>query len=112
MAVTHGGQEAGLTTRPPLRLSRLLAPLDIADFKQNYWEKEPLIVHREEPEYYSDPLTLRDVDHILSTSSVRSSELKVVVNGRELPLVEMATSGPGGPANALEVLYDLYRKGS
>ncbi|ANW22511.1 cupin (plasmid) [Streptomyces clavuligerus] len=112
MAVTHGGQKAVSQIRPSLRLPRLLHPVDPVEFKRDYWEKKPLIVHREDPHYYTDPLTFHDVDQILSTSSVRSSELKVVVNGREIPLQEMTASGPGGPANGLEVLYDLYRKGS
>ncbi|MEU3187019.1 cupin domain-containing protein [Streptomyces sp. NPDC006923] len=112
MAVTHGGWKAAPQTQPSLGLSALLSPFDTADFKNEVWEKKPLVIHREDPDYYAEPLTFRDVDHILSTSSVRSSELKVVVNGQEIPLVEMAASGPGGPSNGLEVLYDLYRKGS
>ncbi|WUQ35206.1 cupin domain-containing protein [Streptomyces sp. NBC_00234] len=112
MAVDHGGWKAAPQAQPSLGLSGLLSPFDALDFKREFWEKKPLVIHRDDPDYYADPLTFRDVDHILSTSSVRSSELKVVVNGQEIPLVEMAASGPGGPSNGLEVLYDLYRKGS
>lgn len=112
MAVTHGGWEAAPQARPQLGLTDLLSPLTAAEFMSAYWEKQPLVVHRDDPDYYAGPLSFRDVDHILSTSSVRSSELKVVVNGREIPLVELAASGPGGLSNGLEVLYDLYRKGS
>lgn len=112
MAVTHGGWKAAPQAQPSLGLSDLLSPFSPADFKSEYWEKKPLVIHREDPDHFAEPLTFRDVDHILSTSSVRSSELKVVVNGHEIPLVEMAASGPGGPSNGLEVLYDLYRKGS
>lgn len=112
MAVTHGGWKAAPQAQPSLGLSDLLSPFSTEEFKSEFWEKQPLIIHRDDPDYYAKPLTFRDVDHILSTSSVRSSELKVVVNGQEIPLVEMAASGPGGPSNGLEVLYDLYRKGS
>ncbi|WP_236655794.1 cupin domain-containing protein [Streptacidiphilus jiangxiensis] len=90
----------------------MLRPLDPASFKREYWERKPLVVHREDPDYYADPLTLHDVDRILSTSSIRSSDLRLVVSGREIPLAEMVASGPGGQANALEVLYEQYRQGS
>ncbi|GAA2815127.1 cupin domain-containing protein [Streptomyces showdoensis] len=112
MAVTHGGWKAAPQAQPSLGLSSLLSPVTPDEFKRSYWEREPLVVHRENPDHYAASLSFRDVDHILSTSSVRSSELKVVVNGQEIPLVEMAASGPGGPSNGLEVLYDLYRRGS
>lgn len=112
MAVMHGGWKAASQVQPSLGLTGLLSPVDATEFKEEFWEKKPLIIHREDPDFYAEPLTFRDVDRILSTSSVRSSELKVVVNGHEVPLVEMVASGPGGPGNGLEVLYDLYRKGS
>src|SRR5262249_46646857 len=50
-----------------------------------------------------------DIDTIMSTSSVRSSDLRVVADGRETPISELA---PPGDATALELLYDCYRKGS
>lgn len=112
MAVNNGGWKAVPQAQPSLGLSGLLSPITADEFTDEYWEKKPLIIHRENPDYYADPLTFHDVDHILATSNLRSSELKVVVNGREIPLVEMAASGPGGPGNGLEVLYELYRKGS
>jgi len=90
----------------------MLRPFDAEVFKREYWERKPLVVHRDDPDYFADPLTLQDVDHILSTSSIRSSDLRLVVQGREIPLTELVAAQGGGPANGLEVLYDQYRSGS
>ncbi|WP_037571051.1 cupin domain-containing protein [Phaeacidiphilus oryzae] len=112
MTVTHERGKAASAARPSLDLIRLLRPMDPEVFRRDYWERKPLVLHREDPDYYADPLTLRDVDHILATSSLRSSDLRLVVRGREIPLSELVTAGTGGPANGLEVLYDQYRSGS
>jgi hypothetical protein len=108
---TSGGREAA-AGQPPFDLARLIHPRKEAEFLAGYWEKKPLIIHRDDPEYYSGLLTLADMDTILSTSGIRSSELRIVSDGNEIPLSQVVSGQPGGQAAALEGLYETYRKGA
>jgi ribosomal protein L16 Arg81 hydroxylase len=91
-------------------LSRLVHPIDPDTFRHHYWERQPLIVARDDPLFYEDLLSLPDVDHILATSSVRNANLRVVKEGREMPIADLVTSW-GSNATGLETLYAQYRDG-
>jgi ribosomal protein L16 Arg81 hydroxylase len=99
--------------RPSSGLSRLIAPMDPAQFLAEYWERQPLVLHRDDPMNYADLLTLDDLDNILAYSSVRPDDLRVVIDGKEIPVAELGTSyGRNGSVNAIEALYECYRGGS
>lgn len=51
-----------------LSLSSLVAPTADEEFRSLYWEQRPLIVHRQNPEYYGDLFTLRDFDEAIIRS--------------------------------------------
>ncbi|MFC4912961.1 cupin domain-containing protein [Actinomadura gamaensis] len=98
--------------RPLSDLAHLIAPIDIPTFEREYWEKKSLLIQRNDPDYYSQLLTLQDVDRILSLSSVRSDGLRVVLDGKETPISDLVSGGEIGGTNALERLYEKYRSGS
>lgn len=94
-------------------LARLIHPVPVADFFASYWEREPLLVQREHPDYYADLLTLAGIDEVLSESTPNLDNMRVVVNGKETPIDELSRGGGrNGTANALETLYERYRSGS
>ncbi len=94
-------------------LSRLIHPIDLVTFQQDYWEHAPLVVPRNDPHYFEDLLTLDHVDHELSRSGARLDTLRVVMDGKETPVSELgSSSGRNGSINALEALYERYRNGS
>jgi hypothetical protein len=68
------------------------------------------VVHRKDPEYYADLLTLADMDHLIATSRVRSSDLRIMADGEPTPISELI-SDIGNGANAREAVYREYRKG-
>jgi hypothetical protein len=105
--LTDGGKAAA--RRPCPELSHLLHPIDLMAFSREYWERKPLLVHRDDPEYYSDLLTLDDVDRVLTLSGVQLDNLRVVVHGRETRVSELHTTAG---VNSLEALYEHYRNGS
>ncbi|MBE1491067.1 cupin domain-containing protein [Plantactinospora soyae] len=107
-----GLKEAASRTQPLFNLSRLIHPVEPATFATDYWEKQPLVIQRADPDHYRDLFTLADVDHILSTSRPRGSDLRVLDNGKEIPISELASAGSGNLMNGLEVLYDRYRQGA
>lgn len=47
-------------------LQSLVAPVSETDFFANYWEKKPLIIHRQDPHYYGDLFTLKDFDESIT----------------------------------------------
>jgi len=104
--------EREAASRSPLTLDWLLSPFDLDEFTGEVWERQHLLVRRMDPRYYRDLLSLSDLDEILSTMSVKSANLRIVDHGREIPASATISAEPGGPQNALEKLYELYRTGS
>jgi len=49
-----------------LSLGSLVAPVAEAEFRTRYWEQKPLIVHRDDRNYYGDLFTLRDFDDAMT----------------------------------------------
>ena len=93
-------------------LCRMISPIEPGRFKRRYWEKQPFIVRRGKPDYYHDLLTLTDVDRILSASSIRAPQVRLVREGKEIPLERLAADWLLGPARVLEALYAEYRGGA
>src|SRR6266699_4534002 len=60
-------------------LAGLIEPVGVADFAVGYWEREPVIIRRDDAEFYADLLTFDDVDHIPANSGLRESDLRVIV---------------------------------
>ncbi|MGE7437168.1 MULTISPECIES: cupin domain-containing protein [Kitasatospora] len=83
------------------------------EFKQEFWEKKPLLVERNDQDFYSGILTLDDVDQLLLLSGPGLDCIRVVVEGKETPVAELGSGrGRNGKTTALEVLYERYRTGS
>ncbi|MEM7121672.1 MAG: cupin domain-containing protein [Pseudomonadota bacterium] len=59
-------------------LARLIAPADETAFASDYWEREPLVVQRNEPGYFADVLSLDNIDTLLSELTFRRDDMRVV----------------------------------
>src|SRR5215472_1158611 len=60
--------------------AKLIAPVTEAEFFAHYWEQKPLCVHRHDPRYYDDLLTLEDFDRAnanAASDEVRTPEHKL-----------------------------------
>lgn len=105
--------EAVSHARPFPDLSRLIHPIDLVTFRRDYWEQSPMVVHRGDPHYFEDILTLDNLDRELSRSGTRLDSLRVVMDGKETSVADLKTSSSRhGSINALEALYERYRNGS
>jgi len=93
-------------------LRRMISPIEPDRFKRRYWEKQPFIIRRGKPDYYHDLLTLADVDCILSASSIRAPQIRLVREGKEIPLERLTADWLMGLARVLESLYAEYRGGA
>ena len=65
----------------PFDLARLLAPVAADAFLRDTWEREPLLLRRDEPGYYADLFTLADVDRVIAFTRPRFTEPGVFRNG-------------------------------
>ena len=101
----------GQATPRPSGLARLIDPIGPERFLADYWERQPLVIHRDDPQYFHELLTLEQLDRVLSTTNMRSADLRVVANGAETPISELVKQA-GGVANGLEALYGRYRDGA
>jgi len=68
---------------PPARMdfSRAIAPVTPEDFFAEYFEKRHLVIHRDDPGYYRDLLSLEDIDRVLTETILPVSDLQLVNNG-------------------------------
>ncbi|MFI9330491.1 cupin domain-containing protein [Kitasatospora sp. NPDC052868] len=109
MTSPHNGTDHGRGPDDYFGLARLLHPLNVATFREENYEKKPLLIRHDDPSYFAELLTLSDVDRALHTSGNDLSDFRVVVDGKETPVAEL---GAGSTLTAVERIYDRYRAGS
>lgn len=63
-------------------LMRVIAPMEPGLFLSEYFERRHLVIHRGQPDYFHDLMTLSDVDHILSTQVLAGDEMDLVTKSQ------------------------------
>jgi ribosomal protein L16 Arg81 hydroxylase len=86
-----------------LSLSSLLAPVAVEEFRSRYWERQPLIIHRKDPDYYHGLFDLRDFDEAIT----RSPEYVKVANAETKKGVQYKA----GVTEGLEAILGDMRAG-
>ena len=87
-----------------LTLASLIAPASEDEFRARYWETKPLIVHRDDPDYYDDLFTLQDFDDALMRGPADVRVANDVAN-------RQFTQHGGGTTPALEVIFAGMQNG-
>lgn len=64
-----------------MNFSELIAPISRSDFFENYYEKKPLLIKRNNPDFYKSIFTLQDFDEYFQRSDLK------------FPAVQMAEGG-------------------
>jgi hypothetical protein len=90
----------------------VIDPIDPTTFFAEYLGTRPLLVQRDDVHYYSNVLTLANVDQIMASSSLRPDDVRVVKGGKVIALAPPGQNGMGNTANALEATYAQYRDGA
>ncbi|MFE4973731.1 cupin domain-containing protein [Kitasatospora sp. NPDC056651] len=94
-------------------LARLIHPMALPTFRNEYWERQPLHIRRNDPRYFADLLTLDDVDRLLSQSGPDFGNIRVISEGVETHVSALGgASGGGSGINQLEDIYRRYRSGA
>jgi len=88
--------------------SDLLYPKDDNNFFSKYWEKQPLVIRRDNPDYYSGLFSIKDVDVVLALNQFKSPDIRVVKN--QEPLLPSKYENPDGTLK-LNHLYTSYADG-
>jgi ribosomal protein L16 Arg81 hydroxylase len=90
-------------------LEWLINPVSKELFFESYWEKQPLVVQRNQPNYFSPLLSLDEVDRVLTTLDRRYPDVTLKNAGREIDDDEYVISG-----DRLDIakVYQLFGEGS
>ncbi|MGH9395601.1 MAG: cupin domain-containing protein [Terriglobia bacterium] len=90
-------------------LEWLINPTSKELFFADYWEKQPLVVKRKQPKYFSPLLSLDEVDRVITTLDRRYPDISLKNASREIAAGEYTVDG-----DSLDVakVYQLFGEGS
>jgi ribosomal protein L16 Arg81 hydroxylase len=86
-----------------LTLASLIAPVTEEEFHARYWEKKPLVVHRQQPDFYGDLFSLREFDEAITREPSQVKTANAITSRNKSYKTEMV---PG-----LEALLADMREG-
>jgi ribosomal protein L16 Arg81 hydroxylase len=69
-------------------LARLVEPISPRAFFDEYWERKPLLVAREQRDYFGSLLTLADIDRVISTYGLSHPDIQITNKARDVRLEE------------------------
>lgn len=61
----------------------LVGPKSRQEFFDQYWEKKPFFVQRDNPDYFSSLLTMADMDEYIGTRAFHQSDIRLVKQGKD-----------------------------
>lgn len=98
-------------------LARMLSPMELDRFFSDYWEQRPLVLSRNQPDFYAGLFSQSDADYIISSTDLRHPAIRLVKQGAEIPLSHYTTDVPWSKdvfravADVTKVLAE-YRRGA
>jgi hypothetical protein len=105
----HGGLASAERARPDI--DWLLAPIGFDAFVAESWDRAPVFIEGRGAHYYSEVYSLRDFDAALNRTGIRSPLVRLVREGREIPLATLSGGGCGR-AGLLEDVLSRHRDGA
>ncbi|MBV9081275.1 MAG: hypothetical protein JOZ62_01265 [Acidobacteriaceae bacterium] len=91
-------------------LAWLLRPVSTENYFQNYWEKQPLVIKRQQPQYLSSLLSFADIDRVITTLDRRYPDI-CLKNANDPSLTPSDYTFEGGALDVAKV-YELFERGS
>lgn len=67
-------------------LALTLAPVEASEFLADHWERQPLVVARDEPQRFRHILAPEDVEKLVCETRIRVPGFRLVKEGAQLPL--------------------------
>ncbi|HEV2615075.1 MAG TPA: cupin domain-containing protein [Candidatus Acidoferrales bacterium] len=90
-------------------LEWLIHPVSKANFFERYWEKQTLVIKRNQPNYFNSLLSLDEVDRVLTTLDRRYPDVTLKNASREITSDDYTV---GGDALDVAKVYQLFGEGS
>lgn len=94
---------------PQLSLKYLIDPVSEEEYFSKYWEARPLVVNRDQPNYFSSLLSLDEVDRVITTLDRRYPDICLKNAGR--PVAPGGYTLAGGALDVSKV-YQFFQEGS
>jgi Cupin superfamily protein len=85
------------TTRTSSSLERCVDPVGAAEFLEDYWERRPLAIARDEPGRYDDLLSEADVEQLVCSGGLRYPGFRLVKAGEQLRARDYTVDVPWRP---------------
>lgn len=73
-------------------LARVIAPMTPETFLAEVFERRHLVIHRDDPDYFRDLLTVADIDAVLTGTMLPAEEMSMVNTGRPVPAERYTTA--------------------
>lgn len=91
----------------------IIAPISIEEFFNEYYEKKPLHIKRDDPHYYCGLISLNELDLYMQLKGTYASNVKVAYRGEEVSPHKFSKEVTGIETfNAQpDKLYNLYQQG-
>ncbi|MFJ8444050.1 JmjC domain-containing protein [Kitasatospora griseola] len=80
-----------MSTPPRNALDFLIDPIPRGDFLHDHWERHPLFVERDQPDYFADLFTFDSLDALLARGDLWHPNVRVFLAGRQIPQEEFAS---------------------
>lgn len=65
---------------------KMIAPICTSDFIAKYWDADFLYISRNDPQYYSNILTINDINDFLSRNDIRYPAIRMTKDGSPIPI--------------------------
>lgn len=95
---------------PRFSLDWLISPTSKHEYFERYWEKQPLVVRRAQPDYFSSLLSFDDVDRVITTLDRRYPDISLK-NAKNPNLSQADYTLSNGTLDVIK-LYELFEQGS
>ncbi len=90
-------------------LDWLISPVTKQQYFNDYWEKQPLVVKRNNPDYFRSLLSLDEIDRVITTLDRRYPD--ICLKNASRPIMAAEYSLAGGILDVAKV-YQLFQEGS
>ena len=91
-------------------LASLLQPIEELNFFQHYWEKQPLVIDRTDPNYFRDVMSFESINELLNSKSFGSGEIRMAQNEQMVPQENYINELQGYAQN--HKVLDLFKSGA
>ena len=91
-------------------LGWLIAPISVETFLQDYWDRAPLVVSRNQADYYSGLFSLDSADELVGSHPFRPGEIRYLPCERAIAPIHLTLSEDGF-ADSADV-YEKYAQGA